>query len=143
MLIVAGPFRAPPYQEPMMKINGYDISRRSRSVGPEHDPYHREVLTVTNAAGARAVWEICGLMGTTMRLYSAPHVLVREEKEHESSIVKMKLLFKLHVGITPEQATDMLENDERLMDRAMRKEYGFDSQDVRDMERAAGWDSGD
>lgn len=44
------------------------VSIKSRSVGPAHDPYHREILTITE--GDRKVeWVTCALMGQTISFY--------------------------------------------------------------------------
>jgi hypothetical protein len=107
----------------------HHIELKRRSVGPAHDPYLREILSVQDPAGNRAEWEECGLNGTTLRLFIAGHVLVRALNEHDNKVLKMRLLFKRHVGLTPEEARDIWERD-----------YNSDeAESVRAAERAAGW----
>lgn len=117
-----------------MKIAGYIITLRQESVGPRNDPYGRDTIRVEGIHAAE--WMSCSLAGDVVRLYhevDGRWHLVREMKcgfgnshdpKYRQQQLKMRLLFKHHVGIYADQAEEMLVEAQDKADREIAEEFG-------------------
>jgi hypothetical protein len=134
-----------------MRIDGYEIRLKSEAVGPRHDPYQRDTIIVERD-GRKATWTTCGLAGDVVKLYeSGPdgYFQTKEmslgfsgnERYLKQKRLKMRILFRRHVGIAADYAEDKLNREHYRLDREARKADEPTMDEIRAMERAAGWDA--
>lgn len=95
-----------------MKINGYIINISHRSVGPMHDPYSQELMSITNDGTCKSITLLeCSLsMQTTVTLYDGNDVVAIVKTKDNMRVSGLGDTIKDFVGLSPTEAHEMYDH---------------------------------
>ena len=89
------------------------VSVRTGQIGPAHDPYETETITVVHGSKVASMYRD-GLGMVSLLLTDSDAMYTRKEKSVNPSRqiqTKFKILFRRHVGIAPRDAIDQYDRE--------------------------------